>query len=38
MDLNMAGSQSNHIKQLSKHIAITILHTCNGIIIHVNTF
>ena len=32
MALNMAGSQDNCIKQLSKHTATAIYHTCNGII------
>ena len=32
MALNMANSQGNYIKQLSKHTATTIHHTCNGII------
>lgn len=32
MVLNMAGSQGNHIKQLSKYTATTIHHTFNGIV------
>ena len=32
MALNMASSQGNHIKQLSKHTAITIHHTCKAIV------
>ena len=32
MGLNMAGSQGDHIKQLSKYTAITIHHTRKGIV------
>ena len=32
MALNMAGSQGDHIKQLSKHTATSIDHTFNGIV------
>ena len=31
MALNVVGSQGNCIKQLSKHTATVIHHTCNGI-------
>ena len=32
MVLNMTSSESRHIKQLSKHIATTLHHTCNSIV------
>ena len=32
MALNMAGSQGDHIKQLSKYTVTTIHHTCNEIV------